>query len=805
MGSTLRTRHFQAPLTLERAEREGCLVGEDQRWSDKSRDERSVMASKSGTPLIRLSIVVLSVVVLAVIARWSTGSFVPSDSLESILFQNALLLVVLGSSLLETHFTKPAEGLVNSLTALITLTGVYSVAPRAPWLLVAGFLVFVLVASAICVALQSRQSSSRGLDGLAAVTYRLAITLGGARIVFSVVFLSAVGFFVSDQTSTTLILLSFWAVFIAIWPLGFPEWLSELRSGVDPQSRVVGRVDRVDSPGVVRVALDVPDSWRWGKGDPVLVHLQDRTTAWGIPVASEDRPDGRWGTLLLAGVAEGHEWRSPGGVVERVGANGAAPAATDLYREVTGMDAPELIGFVREGSNVATLMIEVVPGVDMQLGELVVVPTISGNVWYQVTNGETYEETFKGLNYGSHLVRAAQIGRADEQNSFRKFSWLPMMNAPVFRAPADFGGEHAVDPAIFDLGLVPGTKVVLRGNFIKNLASHTAILGVTGSGKTEFAFDLLRHAAANGIKVVCIDLTAQYADRLADLSLTSLSITEDLAADLGAKLFDVETGKYGAGDEKKALEDFGAQIRDDVAKALADFVGDEKSNVGLIELREISNTKATLWITEAFLSALLRLAKDGKLGGQQVLVVVEEAHTVMPEPAFMGLGDFDSKGTVAKIAQIALQGRKYGVGLLVLAQRTATVSKSVLTQCNTVISFSCIDETSINFLRNVYGTTVAEGLPMLPRLRAVAHGTWIDSEAPIVFEVPYNADKADPGPWVPSSPSSGPAGTGTPAVTPTVPPAVIDPWASAVAPPVPPPPAPASDPWANVEPQEPPF
>jgi len=41
----------------------------------------------------------------------------------------------------------------------------------------------------------------------------------------------------------------------------------------------------------------------------------------------------------------------------------------------------------------------------------------------------------------------------------------------------------------------------------------------------------------------------------------------------------------------------------------------------------------------------------------------------------MGLGDFDSRGLVGKISQIALQGRKYGIGLLVISQRTATVVK----------------------------------------------------------------------------------------------------------------------------------
>lgn len=340
---------------------------------------------------------------------------------------------------------------------------------------------------------------------------------------------------------------------------------------------------------------------------------------------------------------------------------------------------------------------------------------------------------------------AAPIGIRSGKGRFERAGWIPRINSPVFSID-DPGPEVAAEESLFRLGSVPGTNVTLTGDFINELESHTAILGMTGSGKTELAFDLIRHAAANGVKVVCIDLTAQYAPRLADVSPLELSISDEQAAKLGAKLFDVETGQYGAGPEKKVLAEFADVVRSEIDHRLREFLADTDHPVGLVELREIANTKATLWITDIYLSTLLKLARDG-VTTTKVLVVVEEAHTVMPEASFSGLGDFESKGTVAKITQLALQGRKYGVGLLVLAQRTATVSKSVLTQCNTVISFACIDDTSINFLRNVFGDTVASGLPNLPRLRAIAHGPWINSGLPIAFDVPFIASKAERTDW----------------------------------------------------------
>jgi DNA helicase HerA-like ATPase len=99
--------------------------------------------------------------------------------------------------------------------------------------------------------------------------------------------------------------------------------------------------------------------------------------------------------------------------------------------------------------------------------------------------------------------------------------------------------------------------------------------------------------------------------------------------------------------------------------------------------------------------------------------VVEEAHTVMPEPATMGLGDFASRGLVSKIAQIALQGRKYRVGLLKSRSVPRLLGKNVLTQCNTVVALNSFDETTVGFLSNVYGRAHAETVRDFPQLHAV--------------------------------------------------------------------------------------
>lgn len=714
---------------------------------ESARESRHKNRDRQVTPGVRAGLLVLALVVLVAISWAYTGRPIPEDPAQILLFQSSLLLVVLGTLVLERYFTGPGDALVNALGALLTILAYRNSENAALWGMLVLYLCLVLVAAFVALILQRGRGEPAGkawVVRIQSACYQISSVLGRARVVFSAVFLVSAIFFVQDQQALTTALLLFWAVYVAMWPLGVPDLLSRLgRPTVTRDS--VGSLVRIDSPNLARVALRDGVVWPAKPTESLVVTTHDGITRWGIPLMSESRADGVWGTVLLASSSCDYESRGVPGTVQLPVVDDGAPTVEQLVRATTEGAGSEVLGLVREGSTSRRLRVELLPRAVTALGQIVGVVTGSDPVYYQVVEGETSEEGFGTLQYGSHIATAAPVGMRTSDGRFEPADWVPLINSPVFRLD-DCLPETRVDPHQFTLGNVPGTTIAVTGDFLGQLETHTAILGMTGSGKTELAFDLVRHAAQNGVKVLCLDLTSQYAPRLADLAPTELSISDDKATQLGEKLFDVETGSYGAGAEKKILARFADAIRDEVDDRLRKFLQSDTEHVGLIELREIANTKATLWITDMYLSTLLKLAKDG-ISQSKVLVVIEEAHTVMPEASFAGLGDFESKGTIAKITQLALQGRKYGVGLLVLAQRTATVSKSVLTQCNTVVSFACIDDTSINFLRNVYGDAVAEGVPNLRRLRAVAHGPWINSGLPIAFDVPFNESKAQRLDW----------------------------------------------------------
>ncbi|WP_045859111.1 ATP-binding protein [Teredinibacter purpureus] len=689
-------------------------------------------------PMVRVFIMLIGLLCALLISWKFTGSPLPQDSKYALIFQNALLLIVLGSAILEHFFTKPADSMINSLMAGITMFGVYHVSPALAWWVVFSYCLFVFLISTVCVATSGGRVSGDIASVVNSRLYRPAIVLGRSRLIFSIVFLFGVYSFYSIQSEIAVYLIVFWGVFMAIWPLKLPQLLSSISFNSQETVLPIGKLLRMDNPGVLRFAIS--QSTDWEKGKPLIYQRVDKSQQWVLPLYSHLNDERRIGTAMLLGAVEEIKTGLTDGHIYEFEQELDHDGVMSLLGETT---QSRLIGFVAEDSSIGRIRLEVKSDSPCADGMLIWCKVGGVKIYYQISAGTTIEENLDGDKHGYQIAYAAQLGTL-ENGEFKKFDWLPNMNAPVFSLiddTVDIIGE-APNPNDFQFGKLPKSNIPVVGDFVGNFNFHTAVLGVTGSGKTEFAFDLIRHSVSSGIKVICIDLTSQYKGRLADLNPTDLSIQEQTSIELSQKLFDVETGTYGAPNEKKALQAFSNKLRADVDTELRTFMANEKSRLGLIQLPEISNSQASIFITEIYMSCLLNIAKES-FGddSKRVLVAVEEAHTIMPESATMGVSDFASKGLVAKIAQIALQGRKYNVGLLVLAQRTANVSKTVLTQCNSIVSFACYDDTSISFLKNMFGSSCAEMVPNLKKLQAVVFGKVVKSERPVVVEIPYDQNK----------------------------------------------------------------
>jgi DNA helicase HerA-like ATPase len=117
----------------------------------------------------------------------------------------------------------------------------------------------------------------------------------------------------------------------------------------------------------------------------------------------------------------------------------------------------------------------------------------------------------------------------------------------------------------------------------------------------------------------------------------------------------------------------------------------------------------------------------------RVCLVYEEAHSLIPEwNAVATEGDRTATNGTARAIQ---QGRKYGLGCLVVTQRTASVTKTILNQCNTVFAMRTLDETAKDFLANYVGREYADALSSLTERQAVFFGKASSCENPVLIRL----------------------------------------------------------------------
>ncbi len=379
--------------------------------------------------------------------------------------------------------------------------------------------------------------------------------------------------------------------------------------------------------------------------------------------------------LCVAGVSD--KLQLPNG---HVCASHDEERTADFIESLSGTKGAKLVGFTVENSTIGTLSFEVAASSGLAEGNVVFARIGEAEVFYQILDAQTAEESFDRNPRGTHIVQAAQLGCYAVDQGFTKYPWLPVMNTPLFAARDREFPAARIGDWEFEIGKVPSTNIGVIASMDDLVEYHAAVLGVTGTGKTELALDIVREAVRRSVKVFCVDFTGDYRQRLADLDPAFPAPTAEQGSDLEANLFAVEAGKYGGQAEKPVLKETVDALRAQTEGQVDEFLRNEANNLAIFELAEIANTKATLRLTEFYLSSIMSWARQHRRA-RQIMLVLEEAHTIVPETHGAGF-DYDTQWVVSRIGQIALQGRKYGVGLLVITQRTALVSKTILSQCN---------------------------------------------------------------------------------------------------------------------------
>ena len=112
----------------------------------------------------------------------------------------------------------------------------------------------------------------------------------------------------------------------------------------------------------------------------------------------------------------------------------------------------------------------------------------------------------------------------------------------------------------------------------------------------------------------------------------------------------------------------------------------------------------------AILHQLLNLRIENKI--PRFLIVLEEAQNFVPSKT----EGIEVKSSVGIVKQIATEGRKFGIGLVLISQRPSRVDSTVLSQCNSYLIMRIVNPADQSYIRSTIETIGKEEIDLLPSL-----------------------------------------------------------------------------------------
>lgn len=692
----------------------------------KEHHERTTMTKR-----YRLILITISFIVLIAVGYSVKGNFL--FIYKDFWFTSGLLLLVLLSLIDQPHFSKDSNIFVNAVTAGISLLLVEETNRDFLFFIFLGVTLYLLISS--YALLWAREKPLLNENKLVRFLSRLNREIGKPEAIFSAFFLWGAFKQFGAGTNEFNALLLYWVVFTILNVSALSKAIEDLFITEDStnEKNAVGEIFSIQSKNTFLIKLYNPSNTK------SLLYLfdfvefkypTDGPVNKGVVIEIYELNNEKWAKVLST--IE----------VEAIFSNKAVLSSHSdnvIYKlsNIPGNDfLKKFVGLVADNSKISHVRFNFNSNIEIFEGSLLEIVIYGKKVLYQIIEGLAKVETLEQKNQTGLIIgEAIQLGTWNEEKlQFEQYGWVPRINSPVnlatnIEAPL-------VNPHEYVIGAIPNTNYPVILNKKTAMSHHMAIVGVTGTGKSVFSRNLIReYLKDEDVKVICIDFTGEYIGKFADLNPTE-TIEAQVAQGLfkGIDFIEKEqSGNYGKDTDKSTEKK--KEVSEAIHTQIKAFLeGDSK--LSIFDLPHVENTSGVLTYTKTFFRVLFHIAKTQGNFGKRVCLVLEEAHTIVPEWNFSGVSDKVSQPLLNSIAQIALQGRKYNIGLMVIAQRTANVSKTILTQCNTIISFQEFDKTSADFLANYFGQDIASSLPKLKFRQAIAAGKAFRSSVPIIFEVP---------------------------------------------------------------------
>lgn len=155
-------------------------------------------------------------------------------------------------------------------------------------------------------------------------------------------------------------------------------------------------------------------------------------------------------------------------------------------------------------------------------------------------------------------------------------------------------------------------------------------------------------------------------------------------------------------------------------KDLSDLLQEWTGHEHAITIFDLAGVPAE--VIDLVVGVLTRILYESMFWGRDVpgagrqrplLVVLEEAHTYLPKST----GQFIQGFARAGVQRIFKEGRKYGIGSIVVSQRPSELDETTLSQCGTVISLRLSNANDQSHVKASVPDTLAGLVDVLPALR----------------------------------------------------------------------------------------
>jgi len=243
------------------------------------------------------------------------------------------------------------------------------------------------------------------------------------------------------------------------------------------------------------------------------------------------------------------------------------------------------------------------------------------------------------------------------------------------------------------------SKIRIAENFELDIKEHliergVAILGLRGSGKSYTAAVICEQLLEAGQPVVIIDLIGEH-----------FTLRERFPVLIAA------SGDAPYADVKG--------LTADSAPRLAEFVVEH----GLSLILDLSHGRMAdrLRILGEFLEAFYRAEEKHR---HPYVVILDEAHRVLPEKGVVRLKEIKKAQEKVEhyVYELSATGRHMAIGPVVVARRSAEISKLILSQCEVRILHKLVDPTDLKYASNWLTKEEIERLRSLNKGEAVVVG-----------------------------------------------------------------------------------